>query len=145
VIAEHAKNGLKSAEIRKKFMPIYFSIPLAILLSILWGAIIYAIAIGTLGQERGEKFYKLVPLYIKPKYAIILYSLSGILYIIYSYSFWNEFHISKFDLGIISPMCVLTASQIIRFVAKWKKIELEESYKEEMKRKEEHKYDDLEF
>jgi hypothetical protein len=124
-------------------MPFYLSIPLALLLCVAWGGIIYVFALWFIDPEKQEAFSRIIPLYLKTKYSVTLYGIAGILYFIYSYLTWQEFHLSEFEFLVVSPMCVLIASQMVRFIASYRKEELEESYEEEMRQKEEHKYDDL--
>ena len=65
-----------------------------------------------------EKLFKIVPLYPRPKYAIILYSLSGILYLGNSYKFFGEFVATFGAMITIAPLCIIVSSLIVRAMAK---------------------------
>jgi hypothetical protein len=126
-------------------LPIYISILLSIILCVSFGGMIYVFCLVFVDQERHAWFHRMVPLYLKSKYAIILYSIAGGLYFIYSYLTWGGFHLSQMELWGVTPVCVIIGSQAVRLIAKSRNEELEESKEEEIRRKEEHKYDDLQF
>ena len=80
-----------------------------------------------------EKFYKVVPLYPKRKYAVWLYILAIIFYIalIILLGGYPNFFLSMF-MALIS---MITASLIVKTIAKLRNESLEESFEEEIKRK----------
>jgi hypothetical protein len=88
----------------------------------------YIIAIVVPMPERAkEKFFDLVPLYPKRKYAVILYLMAGIIYGLMS--------IEGAKGILFSLLSVIIASQITKGIAKLRKEDLEESHEEEMERK----------
>jgi hypothetical protein len=109
-------------------MTFIISIGIALFFNALTGLILYAIATTLIPEKQKEKFYEIVPLYPKPKYSVILYSIAAILYTLACLE-TSEWHI------LISILSVIFASQITRGIAKIRNEDLEESYEEEMERK----------
>ncbi len=122
-------------------MPIYLAIPLTIILSACFGAVIYIFGWIFLDPERNNWFFKVVPLYTKPKYAIALYCIAGLFYFAYTYGVWGYFSLRQSELVLITPICVVGAAHIVRLLAKWRHEDIEESREDEIRRKEAHKYD----
>ncbi|MCG3154811.1 MAG: hypothetical protein DKINENOH_01407 [bacterium] len=118
-----------------------------VLMSLLYGVVIYSFAIGIVPERFRQRFFELVPLYPRPKYAVLLYLLSGFLYTFYSSVFPRifflriRFFVFVIEVDIImGSLCVIAASQIVRFIAEQRLEAVEESFDEEMERKRRERY-----
>ena len=96
----------------------------SILLCCICGAVIYVFVLTIVSEKHAEKIFKIVPLYPRPKYAIILYSLSGILYLGNSYKYFGEFVATFGAMITIAPLCIIVSSLIVRAMAKSKNEDL---------------------
>jgi uncharacterized membrane protein len=121
-------------------MSIIVAILEGVLTCYIWGIVIYIFASKMVPEKYSEKFFEIVPLYPKPKYAILLYSLSGILYFGISYKFYGGFVATFWAMITIAPLCIIASSQIVRAIAHSKKENVEESQEEEIKRKRENRF-----
>ena len=113
---------------------------LSIAFSSLFGFAIYVFALYALSEDQNDKFKKYVPLYPKPKYAVMIYVLSGFLYYAISYIFTGGFSIEKLFI-LNSPLCVIGSSFVVNKIAQWRMENIEETIDEEMERKQKGKYD----
>jgi fatty-acid desaturase len=95
------------------------------------GGLVYSIATYLIPDKYRNKFYDIVPLYPKRRYAIILYTLALILYILFILLLAGGF---VFEL-LFSLISMIISSQIIKIIAKLCKESVEESFQEEIERK----------
>jgi len=95
--------------------------------------LLYVVATIIPMPERAKaKFFEIVPLYPKSKYAIMLYAAAGIIYGILSMMGARGF--------LFAILSVIIASQVVRGIAKLRKESLEESQEEEMARKRKNRF-----
>lgn len=109
-------------------MDIIVSVIIALVFTMISGGIMYVIAIVIPMPERAKtKFFEMVPLYPKLKYAVVLYLIAGVIYSLFS--------LMGVKGILFSLLSVLIASQITKGIAKLRKENLEETQEEEMARK----------
>jgi hypothetical protein len=112
----------------------------SIIICSIWGVIVYLFVLKIVPEKHAEKLFEIVPLYPKLKYAVLLYSLAGLLYYGISYKFFGGFVATFGAMITIAPFCIIGSSQIVRAIAKSRNEDIEESQEEEIKRKRENRF-----
>ena len=105
---------------------------LGIFYSLIFGLFAYVITIKIIPEKFKDKFFSIVPFFPKLPYSLILYLISGILYLVVVYFFEITEQILKILIIVLS---VIISSLFVKLIAKLRKDNMEESYEEELKRK----------
>lgn len=108
---------------------------LSIIQSTLWGVFLYVIGTYVIPDKHSTKFFEIVPLYPKPKYAILLYLISGILFYFMASELFGTAIFETKSIIICGPFCLIVSSQIVRSIAHIRKENIEETIEEEIERK----------
>lgn len=116
-------------------MNILLVILIGIISSVIWGVVLYVVALEAMPERYSQKLFALIPLYPRTKYAVILYVLSGILYPFVSVFVAVLGAPDKGTIIISALICVIASAQMVRLLARWRKETVEELYEEEMERK----------
>jgi hypothetical protein len=103
-----------------------------IIYCLIMGILCYLITITIIPDKFKDKLFLVVPFFPKAKYSIILYLLSGILYSLFVYLLDIKETIPKV---LIAISCVILSSLFVRFIAKLRKENLEDTLDEEIKHK----------
>jgi hypothetical protein len=108
-------------------MELVLLVSIGLFYNLLVGGLLYLVGVSLIANKAKPKFYEIVPLYPKPKYSVVLYTIASVLYTL----------ISLEGAGgiLVSLFCVIIASQFTRGIAKLRKEDLEESFEEEIERK----------
>lgn len=104
---------------------------IALIYTAISGGAAYFLATSLMPDRSRARFFEIVPLYPKRKYGVMLYGIATLLFLVISI----EIQVNFLGNMLISLICVIVASQVVRAFAKIRKEPLEESFEEEMERK----------